>query len=90
MTTETSNHKTSITRLPYEDMNHLIEAGRLARTLAHKGIISAEEFEWLVIAAYVRPKVEGMTEKNWMEIKQELLDFLHREDPKPLPSNKRM
>jgi len=75
------------TRLPYEDMSHLIEAGRLARMLAHKGIISAAEFEWLVIAAYIRPKAEALNKKNWRKIRQELLDFLHREDLKPPPTS---
>lgn len=70
-------------RLPYEDMSMLIEAGSLARLLAHKGIISTEEFEWLVVKAYVRPRAEAMNENNWAEIREDLLQFLHREDPKP-------
>lgn len=75
--------KKSTMRLPYEDMSLLIEAGSLARLLAHKGIISPEEFEWLVIKAYVRPRAEAMNAKNWAEIREDLLNFLRREDPKP-------
>jgi hypothetical protein len=74
-------------RLPYEDVSGIIEAGSLARLLAHKGIISPEEFEWLVIKAYIRPRAEAMNENNWAEIREDLLQFLHREDPKPPQAN---
>lgn len=74
-------------RLPYEDMSLIIEAGSLARLLAHKGIVSPEEFEWLVCKAYLRPRIELLTEDNWQEVRQDMLDFLRREDPKPPQTN---
>ena len=87
MSEETSSTEKLQARLPYEDMSHLIDAGSLARMLARKGVISADEFKWLVIVPYLRPRVEAMTRENCMERKQELLDFLQREAPKPPPTN---
>ena len=63
-------------QLPHVDHASLITAGELAKLLARKGIITEDEFGWLVTVAYCLPRIELMNEDTWEGIKVDLLAFL--------------
>ncbi len=56
---------------------HKITAEGLAIKLVRKGVMSTEDLRLLVIRGHLLPRMEAMTDDNFAEIRQELLDFMH-------------
>ena len=80
---DSSEQTVHLGRLPYEDYSHLITLEALSGLLARKGVISPDEYRGLIWKGYMLPRLHAMTEENCMAIRQELLDFMSLEDPKP-------
>jgi hypothetical protein len=47
--------------------------------LVHTGALSVRDYELLVMRGHMFPLLESMTDDNWMEIKEQLLEFLRPE-----------
>lgn len=68
--------------LPHEEDAELITAGELAKLLAKKGLISENEFEGLILKAFLLPRIAAMTDDNWERLRNEMVAFLQNDKAK--------
>jgi len=55
--------------------------GDLVKMLVHTGALSVRDYELLVMRGHILPLVESMTDDNWSQIRDQLLEFLQEEYP---------
>ena len=68
-------------KLPFEDYASEVKIADLVKMLVHNGALSVRDYELLVMRGHMFPLLESMTEANWMEVKEQLLEFLRPECP---------
>jgi len=69
-------------KLPFEGYASEVKMADLVKMLVHKGALSVEDYELLVMRGHMFPLLESMTDDNWMRIREQLLEFLKEwQDP---------
>lgn len=67
-------------KLSFEDYSSDINIGDLARILVHRGVLTIDDYELLIMRGHMIPRLKIMDDSNWQEIKAELLAFLDKKN----------
>jgi hypothetical protein len=58
-----------------------VKLADLVKMLVHTGALSVRDYQLLVMRGHMLPLIESMSDDNWSQIRDQLLEFLRNEYP---------